>query len=225
MKFFLLAGLAAASPITLAAPTADTLEVRQFGTSTRNELEQGRAGSCPKAIFIFARASTETGNMGSSTGPAVARALERTYGADGVWVQGVGGPYLADLGSNALPAGTSSAAINEAVRLFNMANTKCPDTPIVSGGYSQGTAVIAGAIPKLDASLRERVVGTVLFGYTKNLQNRGGIDSYPASNLKVYCATGDLVCTGTLTITAAHFSYADEAAGPAPQFLQSKIGN
>jgi len=59
----MLAGLAAASPITLAAPTADTLEVRQFGTSTRNELEQGRAGSCPKAIFIFARASTETGNM------------------------------------------------------------------------------------------------------------------------------------------------------------------
>jgi cutinase len=169
--------------------------------------------------------SSLTPNQGSSTGPAVARALERTYGADGVWVQGVGGPYLADLGSNALPGGTSSAAINEAVRLFNMANTKCPDTPIVSGGYSQGTAVIAGAIPKLNAPLRERVVGTVLFGYTKNLQNRGGINNYPASNLKVYCATGDLVCTGTLTITAAHFSYSDEAAGPAPQFLQGRIGN
>lgn len=132
---------------------------------------------------------------------------------------------MADLMSNVLPGGTSSAAINEAVRLFNMASTKCPDTPIVSGGYSQGTAVIAGAIPKLDAALRERVVGTVLFGYTKNMQNRGGIDSYPASNLKVYCATGDLVCTGTLAITAAHFSYMDEAAGSAPQFLQSKIGN
>lgn len=106
-----------------------------------------------------------------------------------------------------------------------MAKTKCPNTPIVSGGYSQGTAVIAGAIPKLDAALRERVVGTVLFGYTKNLQNRGSINNYPPSNLKVYCAVGDLVCTGTLTITAAHFSYLDEALGPAPQFLQSKIGN
>lgn len=140
-------------------------------------------------------------------------------------MQGVGGPYSADLASNALSGGTSTAAINEAVRLFNMANTKCPDTPIVSGGYSQGTAVIAGAIPKLDAALKERVVGTVLFGYTKNRQNNGGIDGYPASNLKVYCATGDLVCTGTLTITIAHFSYLDEAAGPAPQFLQGKIGN
>ena len=162
---------------------------------------------------------------GSSTGPAVASALERTYGADQVWVQGVGGPYAADLASNALPGGTSTAAINEAVRLFNLANTKCPSTPIVSGGYSQGTAVIAGAIPKLDAALRNRVVGTVLFGYTKNQQNRGGIENYPAEDLKVYCATGDLVCTGTLTITAAHFSYADDAAGPAPQFLQGKIGN
>jgi cutinase len=140
-------------------------------------------------------------------------------------VQGVGGPYLADLGSNALPGGTSSAAIAEAVRLFNMANTKCPDTPIVAGGYSQGTAVIAGAIPKLDAALRERVVGTVLFGYTKNLQNRGGISNYPASSLKVYCATGDMVCTGSLIITAMHFSYFDEAAGPAPKFLQGRIGN
>ena len=238
MKFLtlsMLASLAAASPITLSA--------RQLGTNTRSDLENGKAGSCPKAIFIFARASSETGNMvtppipppspapsnpqpqGSSTGPAVASALSRTYGASNIWIQGVGGPYLADLGSNALPGGTSSAAINEAVRLFNMANQKCPNTPIVAGGYSQGTAVIAGAIPKLDAGLRERVVGTVLFGYTKNLQNRGGIESYPASSLKVYCATGDLVCTGSLIITAMHFSYFDDAAGPAPRFLQSKIGN
>lgn len=126
--------------------------------------------------------------------------------------------------SNGLPGGTSQAAINEAIRLFKQADTKCPDTPIVAGGYSQGTAVIAGAIPKLDPALRARVVGTVLFGYTKNQQNRGAISDYPADNLKVYCASGDRVCTGSLSITAAHFSYSDEASGPAPQFLQSKIG-
>lgn len=69
MKFLalsMLASLAAASPITHAAPETDTLEIRQFGlggSSTKNELEQGNSSSCPKAIFIFARASTETGNM------------------------------------------------------------------------------------------------------------------------------------------------------------------
>jgi cutinase len=36
---------------------------------------------------------------------------------------------------------------------------------------------------------------------------------------------GDLVCTGTLTITAAHLSYGPQAALDAPQFLESKIGN
>jgi cutinase len=63
----------------------------------------------------------------------------------------------------------------------------------------------------------------VLFGYTQNAQNRRGIPNFPSDDLEVYCAVSDLVCTGTLTITAAHFSYLDEAAGPAPRFLEEKI--
>lgn len=58
--------LAAASPISSAAEFSENaLNARQFGLdqSTRNELEEGNAGACPKTIFIFARASTETGNM------------------------------------------------------------------------------------------------------------------------------------------------------------------
>ncbi|EUC29245.1 carbohydrate esterase family 5 protein [Bipolaris zeicola 26-R-13] len=225
MKFLTLSmmtALAVASPITTRSETA--LEARQLGSSTSNDLQQGQAGACPKAIFIFARASGESGNMGSSTGPIVARELKSKYGADSVWVQGVGAPYAADLLSNALPAGTSQGAIDEAVKMFQLANQKCPETPVVSGGYSQGTAVIAGAIPKLSETVRAQVKGVVLFGYTKNKQNNGGIQSYSADNVKVFCAMGDLVCSGTLTVTAAHFTYFDEAAGPAPEFLESKIG-
>ena len=73
--------------------------------------------------------------QGISTGPAVASALEREYRTGGVWVQGVGGPYTAGLAANSLPAGTDRAAIDEAKRLFNLANTKCPNTPVVTGGY------------------------------------------------------------------------------------------
>lgn len=72
---------------------------------------------------------------GASTGPPVANGLEGTYGAAQVWVQGVGGPYSADLGSNFLPGGSSTAAFNEAVRLFNLANSKCPNAVVVAGGY------------------------------------------------------------------------------------------
>lgn len=76
----------------------------------------------------------------------------------------------------------------------------------------------------MTAAVRNQVVGTVLFGYTQNQQNNGGIPNYPTDRLDVFCAVGDLVCDGTLVITAAHLSYGDEAASEAPNFLASKIG-
>jgi cutinase len=65
----------------------------------------------------------------------VARKLEAKYGKDQVWVQGVGGPYKADVQGNLMRDGSTPDAINEAVRLYNMAHEKCPDTPVVTGGY------------------------------------------------------------------------------------------
>jgi cutinase len=56
----LFASLAAALP-TQSTPDGPILEARQ--SSTRNDLERGSASSCPGVIFIFARASTEPGNM------------------------------------------------------------------------------------------------------------------------------------------------------------------
>jgi len=65
MKFLaipLLTTLVAASPIVV-TPAANELGARQLdGGMTRNELQDGKS-PCPKAIFIFARGSTETGNM------------------------------------------------------------------------------------------------------------------------------------------------------------------
>jgi cutinase len=69
MKFFavsLLATLAAASPIAAPEPSnaeLETLVARQLLGGSKDELEQGTAGSCPKAILVFARGSTEIGNL------------------------------------------------------------------------------------------------------------------------------------------------------------------
>lgn len=65
MKFFatvsLLAGLVAALPTAVVIPDEEGIEARQLFGNTRNELQDG--GACPPVIFIFARGSTESGNL------------------------------------------------------------------------------------------------------------------------------------------------------------------
>lgn len=138
-------------------------------------------------------------------------------------MQGVGGPYNAGLTENFLPAGTSRAAIDEAKRLFTMANTKCPGSAITAGGYSQGTAVMSNAISELPSAVQNQIKGVVLFGYTKNLQNGGDIPNFPEDKTKVYCAATDAVCWGTLFITPSHFLYTTESSLYAPIWLKSKV--
>ncbi|KAH7131449.1 cutinase [Dactylonectria estremocensis] len=234
MKFIAIVAIAAT--LTAGLPTArvvikDTPVARDEGlaliearqsSSSRSELENGSSSACPQAILIFARGSTEAGNMGTTVGPILASALEDEYG-DGIWIQGVGGAYTAGLAENLLPKGTNQASIDEAKRLFTLANSKCPNTPVVTGGYSQGTAVVGNALTELGSTVQNQVKGAVLFGYTKNQQNNGRIPSYPTDRTRVYCETEDAVCFGTLIITPAHFLYDDDAAGDAPQFLISKI--
>jgi cutinase len=64
MKFFQIlsiAGLASALP-TQPVEDAVLVEARQL-SSTSNDLENGSSANCPRVIFIFARGSTEPGNM------------------------------------------------------------------------------------------------------------------------------------------------------------------
>jgi cutinase len=66
MKFTIITALLAASASALPTDqdTAAAIEARQFGgSSTRNDLSNGNSASCPPVIFIYARGSTETGNL------------------------------------------------------------------------------------------------------------------------------------------------------------------
>jgi cutinase len=79
-----------------------------------------------------------------------------------------------------------------------------------------------GSIQALPASIQAKITGVVLFGFTRNTQDGGRIPNYPTNQTKVFCATGDLVCDGTLVITAAHLTYGLDAAAAA-SFLVSSL--
>lgn len=63
MKFSIATALLAATASALPTAQDSALEARQLGGSTRNDLKNGNSGSCPGVIFVFARGSTELGNL------------------------------------------------------------------------------------------------------------------------------------------------------------------
>ncbi|KAF2430315.1 cutinase [Tothia fuscella] len=183
-------------------------------------------GPCKKVTLVYARASTEVGNMGTpnSVGQGLCSGLKKLFPGE-VACQGVSGPaYSAGLMDNVTPAGTTASAIAEATKHFKTAAEKCKSTTIVAGGFSQGTAVIFNSVSKLPADLKSRVVGVALYGYTHNKQNGGSIPNYPKENVKVFCPPSDGVCGGMLAVNAGHFSY---LSGPSQKegytFLAEKI--
>ncbi|QDS77950.1 hypothetical protein FKW77_001513 [Venturia effusa] len=172
---------------------------------TSNEL----SGACKKVTLVYARASTEVGNMGTpnSVGPGLCSGLKKLFSND-VACQGVSGPaYSAGLMDNVTPKGTTASAIAKCQEHIKTAASKCPQTTIVSGGFSQGTAVVFNAVGTLPEDIKKRVVGVALYGYTHNKQNKGIIPNYPPERVKVFCPASDGVCGGMLAVNAGHFSY------------------
>jgi cutinase len=78
-----------------------------------------------------------------------------------------------------------------------------------------------GALPP---NIKAKVVGGVLFGDTRNKQDRGQVPNYPKDQVTIYCDQNDGVCGGKLNVNAGHFVYTqDGTASKAVAFLKSKI--
>lgn len=78
LSFFLLAVVATASPIVRRQYLLD---------DTENQLTDGTA--CREVTILFARGTTEEGNVGELVGPPFFQAVADIIGSDNVAVQGV----------------------------------------------------------------------------------------------------------------------------------------
>ncbi|KAF2669718.1 cutinase-domain-containing protein [Microthyrium microscopicum] len=193
-----------------------------WGPKVRNEIIESTP--CGKVTFIFARASKEPANMGGSVGPIICNGLKKAYGQAAVNCQGVGGAYTAGILDNISAKGTSATAVREATSMFTKAVEKCPNSQIVFGGFSQGTAVMHGTVGALPANIKAKIVGGALFGDTRNTQDKSQVPNFPKEKVHVYCDKSDGVCWGTLNVTNGHFVYAtDGSAEQGLAFLKGKI--
>lgn len=120
--------LAHTAPTFIAIPEGG-LNIRQ-SSDTRNELTDGSA--CKSVTVIFARGTTESGNVGTLVGPPFFSALVTSIGAENLAVQGVN--YPADIAG--FLAGGDAAGSKKMAELVGQAITQCPDTKVVMSGYS-----------------------------------------------------------------------------------------
>jgi cutinase len=88
------------------------------------------SGACKPVTLIFARGTTEQGNMGSLVGPPFAKALEEALPGQ-VAVQGV--KYPANI-PGYLARGDKPGGVLQG-KLAMQALQKCPQTKIVLSGY------------------------------------------------------------------------------------------
>lgn len=175
---------------------------------TENGVTQN--AGCQELTFIFARGTTEMGNMGSVVGPPVANQLASLTG-NKVTVQGV--DYPADAAGNAMMGASGGPKMAE---LIQQAKKQCPDTKVVLGGYSQGAMVVHNAASKVSA---DAISGAVLFGDPFKMQGVGKLDT---SKVKEFCALGDPVCENGVNVMA-HLTYGSNAK-EAAQFLVQAAG-
>lgn len=120
--------IAIAAPVITAIPEGG-LNIRQ-SSDTRNDLTDGSA--CKTVTVIFARGTTESGNVGTFAGPPFFTALSTAIGTENLAVQGV--DYAADIAG--FLAGGDTAGSKLMAELVSQAITQCPDTKVVMSGYS-----------------------------------------------------------------------------------------
>jgi hypothetical protein len=104
------------------------LRSRALGDSTQNDVKNG---VCKQMTVLFARGTTEGGNMGTLAGPPFVQAVGQMVGADNVAVQGI--DYPADIPG--FLAGGDAGGSKLMAQMVGQVKAACPTTSLVMAGY------------------------------------------------------------------------------------------
>ncbi|RPA76775.1 cutinase-domain-containing protein [Ascobolus immersus RN42] len=146
------------------------------------------AGKCGPVILIYAKGTTQGGNIGQSPGLKFARDLKASI--SGASVQGVL-PYNANV-IGYLAGGDGEGATSMA-NLVIKAAKQCPSSKIVMSGYSQGAQVVHKAIKKLATSYYTRIAAVVTIG---DPNRDDALPSALQAKRLTVCNDGDPICDG-----------------------------
>ncbi|QDS70915.1 hypothetical protein FKW77_006479 [Venturia effusa] len=204
------------------APAPDAPPILQ----KRQRAKELSTGACKDVTFIWVRGTTEAANLGQIIGGKLVPELRKVFPS--LAVEGV--EYGAGVAGNMTPGGGDPAGIKEATKDYNLAASKCPNTVIIGGGYSQGAAITHRSVEALPENIKARIAAIVLYGDTKNKQDGGVIKNFPPSKVKIFCngygelkgKSADGVCGGALAVNGGHLAYGDSFK-PGAQFLKSKV--
>lgn len=104
------------------------LRSRALGDATQNDVKNG---VCKQMTVLFARGTTEGGNMGSLAGPPFVQAVGQMVGADNLAVQGI--DYPADIPG--FLAGGDAGGSQLMAQMVGQVMAACPTTSLVMAGY------------------------------------------------------------------------------------------
>ncbi|RDW65436.1 cutinase-2 [Coleophoma crateriformis] len=204
--------------VSLPLIAAGVVVPRQLATSSTENGLTGATGntSCKAMTVIFARGTTEAGNVGTLSGPPFFANLSMIVGENNLAVQGV--EYPANV--QGFTAGGDANGSKLMAQLVGQAQTKCPNTKVVMSGYSQGGQLVHNAAKMLTAAQASNVNSVLIFG---DPLNGTAVAQISPAKVKVVCHSGDNICQGGTQIKQAHLTYSQNG-GEAAAFVANAAG-
>ncbi|KAK7956461.1 carbohydrate esterase family 5 protein [Apiospora aurea] len=181
-------------------------------STTENDVQNGRCGD---VVVVFARGTTEPGNVGALVGPPLFQALRAQMGAVGktLAVQGVD-RYEASV-TGYLQGGDASGS-QQMANLVSKAFKQCPSSKIVMSGYSQGGQLVHNAAKLLPAATMAAVSSVVIFG---DPYSKFPVQGASPNKVLVVCHPGDDICANGDLVLLSHLTYLMDASAAASYIL------